>query len=266
MIEYNKKILISILARDKEISLPLYLDCIYKLNYDKKLINLYIKTNDNSDNTEKILMDFVESHKEEYSGIEFDNLGIDSSMTNHHDWNPKRFSVLGKIRNESLLKTLELKCDYYFVVDCDNFILPHTLKNLIDRNSLIVSPFLKSDDITKPTYSNYHFDINAKGYSMDGSSTNHLTYYAIYAQKVKGLIECKVIHCTYLIKSEVIQFLNYVDNTERHEYVIFSESARKNNIPQYLDNTEIYGMITFQTDPKEKDKIEENFKKMFNLS
>ena len=31
----------------------------------------------------------------------------------------------------------------------------------------------------------------------------------------------------------------------RHEYVVFSDSARKAGIPQYLDNRQIYGYITF---------------------
>jgi hypothetical protein len=39
--------------------------------------------------------------------------------------------------------------------------------------------------------------------------------------------------------------LSYEDPTGRYEYVIFSESARRAGIPQYLDNRQIYGYITF---------------------
>jgi GR25 family glycosyltransferase involved in LPS biosynthesis len=39
--------------------------------------------------------------------------------------------------------------------------------------------------------------------------------------------------------------LTYEDGTGRHEYVVFADSARKASIPQYFDNRQIYGYITF---------------------
>jgi hypothetical protein len=39
-----------------------------------------------------------------------------------------------------------------------------------------------------------------------------------------------------------------VDRSNRHEYVVFSESARKAEIPQYLDNRQVYGYIAFGKD------------------
>jgi hypothetical protein len=38
--------------------------------------------------------------------------------------------------------------------------------------------------------------------------------------------------------------LRYEDGSGRYEYVVFSESARKARIPQYLDNREIYGYLS----------------------
>ena len=40
----------------------------------------------------------------------------------------------------------------------------------------------------------------------------------------------------------------YDDVSSRHEYVIFSDAARKKSIPQYLDNRHIYGRISFAED------------------
>ena len=53
------------------------------------------------------------------------------------------------------------------------------------------------------------------------------------------------MHCTYLVRGDVIQDLTYQDDTDRFEYVIFSDSARKSKVSQYLDNRQIYGYITF---------------------
>ncbi len=52
-----------------------------------------------------------------------------------------------------------------------------------------------------------------------------------------------VVHCTYLVRTDVIPLLNYQDGTDRHEYVIFSDSARKSNVVQYIDNRQIYGYM-----------------------
>jgi len=43
----------------------------------------------------------------------------------------------------------------------------------------------------------------------------------------------------------VIPDLSYTDESDRYEYVIFSDSARKAGIPQYLDNRQVYGYIAF---------------------
>ena len=57
-----------------------------------------------------------------------------------------------------------------------------------------------------------------------------------------------MVHCTYLVRADVIPELTYEDASGRHEYVVFSDSARKASIPQYLDNRQVYGYITFGED------------------
>ena len=254
----NKKVLIAILARDKEATLPLYLECIRNLDYDKKNIVLYIRTNNNSDNTEQILVDYINIYGSLYSDIHFDNSNVDVNLTTHHDWNVDRFKVLGEIRNESLRKTSIYNCDYYFVADCDNFILPHTLKSLMKFDVPIIAPFLVCDQMNY--YSNYHYEVDANGYLA-----NDDRYYTIFSRNIRGVFEVKVVHCTYLVKADVIDKLTYNDNSSRYEYVIFSDSARKNNIPQYIDNTQMYGLITFKTKSEEMDNINfGNFKNIIN--
>lgn len=246
------KVLISILARDKEATLPLYLKCIYNLYYNKKDIVLYIRTNDNSDNTEQILKDFIKANGHEYHSVEFDNSSINPELTRNHDWNSERFKVLGNIRNISLKRTLEYNCDFYFVADCDNFILPHTLMRLVSYNLPIVAPFIKADQGT--LYANYHTEVDENGYLKDSQ-----LYSDIFSRTIIGLIQVKVVHCTYLINAEIIHYLTYDDDSYRYEYVIFSDSARKSNIPQYIDNTVDYGIITFNTKPEEMIGFEEKY-------
>ena len=89
-------------------------------------------------------------------------------------------------------------------------------------------------------YSNYHAEIDAAGYYKDCDQ-----YHWILNRHVRGVVEVPVVHCTYLVRADVIPELTYEDATGRHEYVVFSDSARKAGIPQYLDNRQVYGYVTF---------------------
>ena len=73
-------------------------------------------------------------------------------------------------------------------------------------------------------------------------------------QQIKGLIEVPVVHCTYFIKNEALPYVKYDDESGRYEYVIFSDSLRKSNIPQYLDTRKIYGKISFATTAQELER------------
>ena len=89
-------------------------------------------------------------------------------------------------------------------------------------------------------YSNYHAEIDANGYYKNCDQ-----YHWILNRHVRGVVEVPVVHCTYLVRADVIPELTYEDDSGRHEYVIFSDSARKAGIPQYLDNRQVYGYVTF---------------------
>jgi GR25 family glycosyltransferase involved in LPS biosynthesis/glycosyltransferase involved in cell wall biosynthesis len=235
------RVLLGILAKQKEPALPLYLDCIEALDYPKSSIVLYIRTNNNTDRTEQILCDWVARVGHFYAAVEFDSADAASRVEEfrEHEWNATRFRVLGQIRNASLRRARELECDFYFVADVDNFVRRATLRELVALNLPIVAPLLRPI-IPEKLYSNYHAEIDPAGYFKGCDQ-----YYWILSRQVRGVVEVPVIHCTYLIRADVIPELTYQDGTDRHEYVVFSDSARKARIPQYLDNRQLYGYLTF---------------------
>ena len=235
------RVLLAILAKQKEPALPLYLDCIEALDYPKSSIVLYIRTNNNTDRTEQILRDWVARAGHLYAAVEFDASDVTDRVEefSEHEWNPTRFQVLGQIRNRSLQRARELECEFYFVADVDNFIRRSTLRELIALNLTIVGPLLRPI-IPQKLYSNYHADVDADGYYKHCDQ-----YYWILSRQLRGVVEVPVVHCTYLIRTDVIPELTYQDGTDRHEYVIFSDSARRAGIPQYIDNRLLYGYITF---------------------
>lgn len=256
--ENNGKVLLSILARNKAHVLPKYLDCISNLEYDKKLVNIYINTNNNSDDTEKILEKWIKLNEDKYAGIEFERGDIEelnTTGTNPHTWTNVRFKVLGNIRNKSMQKCLEKKCDYYFVVDCDNFIEPYTLKELIEEDKPIIAPMLRAIPENNDSYSNYFCDVTPNGYYK-----NHKDYVKILSGEMIGSFNVPVVHCSYLIQSQYIEKLSYIDKTQHHGFVIFSRSARKNNVDQYICNKREYGKCVHFFD--EHLKLDEEIKRL----
>jgi glycosyltransferase involved in cell wall biosynthesis len=240
------RVLLAILAKQKERVLPFYLTCIDALDYPKGQIVLHVRTNNNSDATTEILQNWLRRVGDQYAKVEFGSSNVIDRVEEFgvHEWNSTRFKVLAKIRTESMQSALRNRCDFYFVIDTDNFIQPHTLKSLVDLGLPIVAPLLRHENQTH-RYSNFHERVDERGYFVDSEPYDWLLY-----QRVKGLCQVPVVHCTYLVRSDVIPRLSYSDNTNRHEYVIFSESARRHNVPQYLDNRDVYGCLTMDETPE----------------
>ena len=243
-------IVIAILAKDKGFCLPLYLNCIYNQTYPKSKIHLYIRTNDNKDNTINILKDFIKTHGSEYASVYFNDSSISKSLKKyaHHEWNIERFKILGKIRQDSIEYAQKMKA-HYFVADCDNFLIPETI-GVLAKNSEngIIGPMLISNRDGDSAYSNFHYDVDANGY-IKGNAL----YTSVLNRKIMGIINVPVIHCTYFINRVFLKNILYDDKTSRHEYVIFSNILRNNAIPQLLDNRKFYGIIEFSETSQELD-------------
>ncbi len=235
----NKTVLLAILAKNKAHVLPQFLACIENLDYPKHLISLYINTNNNEDNTKEILKDWIREHKNDYQRVIFKGRDLqDVKSTRPHEWTSERFKVLAHIRNQSLQQAKEYKTDYYFVVDCDNFITPDTLKTLIQHDKPIIAPLLKAIPEPHDFYSNFFCAVSPSGYYE-----NHPDYIKILSRQMKGTFKVPVVHCTYLIKSEYLDQLSYSDGSNDYEFVIFSRTARNNNVDQYICNEKNFGVL-----------------------
>ncbi|NGX45427.1 MAG: hypothetical protein K940chlam2_00581 [Chlamydiae bacterium] len=230
---------VAILAKDKAQSLPLYLKCLEKQTWPKEKTYLYIRTNNNSDETASLLEEWIKKIGHRYAKVHYDDSSIDHALEAYkqHEWNTFRFKILAKIRQESV-DWARAKQSHYFVADCDNFIIPETIERLVKTELPIVAPFLRT--IQPSPYSNFHAAVDENGYFANSN-----LYTDLLGQTIKGLVEVPVVHCTYLIRNDVLDKIAYDDESGRYEYVIFSDTARKEKIPQYLDNRKVYGRITF---------------------
>jgi len=244
---------IAILAKDKAHTLPLYLACIEAQTWPKCNTHLYIRTNNNNDDTAQVLRDWIDTVGNEYAQIYFDDTNVDEPIEQfkQHEWNYTRFRILGAIRQNSVDWAYQ-NSSHYFVADCDNFICSNTIQAMVETKLPIVAPLLRC--FTQKYYSNYHDTIDNNGYYAPS-----VFYYDILEQKVRGIIEVPVVHCTYFIRHEVLDTMCYDDESARYEYVIFSDSARKQQIPQYIDNRKIYLYISFAEKGEEFEKEQYDF-------
>lgn len=235
----DKTVLLSVLARNKEHVLPTYLEHIDNLGYDKKLITVYINTNNNIDGTAEILENWAAKNQDNYKKIIVEKYDIKADLSvDPHAWDHQRCFVLGKIRERSLQQAVDNQTDYYFVIDCDNFVKPNTLRSLIAQDKPIIAPLLKPIPQEGDYYSNFHTSVNENGYFDEDP-----LYYEIFDGEKRGTFEVPLVHCTYLINSNVIDKLQYIDDQDQHEYVAFARSARENGVQQYISNSEDYGVL-----------------------
>ena len=243
----KKPLVIAILAKSVGHILPFYLDSLLAQTEISSDTIFYIRTNDNNDDTSEVLRDFYKKYKWKHK-IYLDDSSIDSNLisTGNHDWNANRFKILGKIRQNSCDFALSEGADY-FIADCDNICLPHTINAIRSTGFDVVAPLLRTPNL----YSNYHSSIDQNGYFKESPE-----YHYILNQTCKGLIEVPVVHCTYYIANNALDKIVYDDNSGRYEYVIFSDNLRKNEIKQYIDNREIYGRIFWSSNIDEfKDEM-----------
>ncbi|MGF7160893.1 glycosyltransferase involved in cell wall biosynthesis [Rhodoligotrophos appendicifer] len=242
------RVLVAILARQKQACLPLYLAGIEALDYPKSSIVLSIRTNGNTDATESLLREWAARVGHFYAGVEFEaeETGGDTGV-----------HTIGSIRETSLRRTIENDCDFYFVSDLDNFVRPGTLRELVALNLPITAPFLRAV-APGSFYSNYHAEIDANGYYRDCDQ-----YTWILNRWIRGVHEVPVIHSTYLVRADVIDNLRYQDETSRHPYVIFAESARRHGVTQYIDNRQVYGYISPGANTSQTEQ--DNLKNIENL-
>jgi hypothetical protein len=240
----KRPLVIAILAKNKEHILPTYLNCLLRQTAVDSNTIFYIRTNDNKDGTAELLKEWYLKWNWKYRMV-FDDSSVDPKLIKYenHEWDSFRFKLLGEIRQKSIEFAISEGADY-FIADADNLISPKTIENLRNTNLPVVAPLLHPFD-DRSMYSNFHTEIDGNGYF---AQDNFGLYNNLLYQQIKGLVDVKVVHCTYFIKNEILPHISYDDNSYRFEYVIFSDVLRKKNIPQYLDTREIYGRISFSVD------------------
>ena len=192
-----------------------YLPSIANQTYDKNRLHLFIDVSQLDEDGRAPIDQFLSQHRPNYASAL-----VYSSSTED-------------ARQDALNYAHHNQTDY-FVADQNVVLHPLALRRLQGYGLDVVAPMLIADGV----YSNFHADIDGNGYFKSCDR-----YFQIFNREIKGIHNVPVVNGCYLVKHNRLLYVNYDDSSGRDQYVIFSDTLRRNLVPQYIDNTFNYGIL-----------------------
>lgn len=242
-------LLLSIISRNDEHVLSMFLGYIEKLNYPKDRISIFIQTDHNIDSTYNVLFTWSENVKILYHSIK---LLHESEPFEYADtigpnvWSENRYLKVLKLRQNALEEAKKLWANYILFIDSDNFLLnSETLNILMKEEKTIVAPMLRNFH-SKSAYSNFWGGVDEKGYYRRVPE-----YFQILKWDKVGTFEVPMIHSTFLIDLEdhVTDKLQFYPIDKSYSSVIddilvFKYYVKKSGLSFYICNKKLFGYMT----------------------
>jgi len=243
----NKKILIAFPCRDRAWVLPHFLDKIYNIDYDKKLIDIYCIINNSRDDSLDILKHFKTKYENEYNSIKIEirnNSEFSMKDERRQSTRFKMYHWLADLRNNLVNKCTKLDCDYLFSVDTDILVPSDILKRLISHNKDYVSSIIYNGYLFKPhdAGASYSPLLNAYKYPNILNLKSKDSYKHIVNYKVKNpnlldrgtITEVDFTGAVFLVSNEVCKIARFGWDKQGEDEV-FCRSARENGFKLYCD-------------------------------
>ncbi|XP_076828980.1 procollagen galactosyltransferase 2 [Brachyhypopomus gauderio] len=240
------KVMIVILARNSEHSLPYYLGCIERLDYPKDRIAIWAATDHNVDNTSAILQEWLSRVESLYHSTRFRTM--EEGRSSYVDelgpkqWPDSRFNHVMRLKQAALRSARAQWADYVLFSDSDNLLTnPKVLTQLMAENRTLLAPMLES----RTLYSNFWCGMTAQGYYRRTEE-----YVPIRNRKRTGCHAVPMIHSTLLLdlRRSASRALAFYP-AHRHypwaldDIMVFSFSARQAGVQMFVCNRERYGYL-----------------------
>ncbi|XP_071027599.1 procollagen galactosyltransferase 1-like [Oncorhynchus clarkii lewisi] len=237
------RVLIALVCRNSEHSLPYFLGNIERLNFPKDRVAIWVATDHNVDNTTAILRDWLVKVQKLYHYVEW---RPQEEPTEYQDadspkqWTNLRYAHVMKLRQAALDSARDMWADYFMVADCDNLLTnPNVLWKLIKEKKTIVAPMLES----RAAYSNFWCGMTSQGYYKRTPA-----YIPMRKQVRKGCFAVPMVHSTFLIdlRKEASRQLAFHPPHPDYSWafddiIVFAFSARMADVQMFLCNRETYG-------------------------
>ncbi|KAM8726801.1 procollagen galactosyltransferase 2 isoform 3-T3 [Acanthopagrus schlegelii] len=238
-------VLINILARNAQHSLPYFLGCIERLDYPKERISLWAASDHSVDNSTALLQEWLRGvqhlyHSVEWRPVEQPSFYADELGPKH--WPVSRFTQVMKLKQAALTAARRLWTDYVLFVDSDNLLTnSQVLSEMIAENLTIVAPMLES----KSLYSNFWCGVTPQGYYRRTPE-----YIPIRKWKRKGCFAVPMVHSTYLLDLRRTASRSLAFHPPHPDYpydvddiMAFAFSARQAGVQMFVCNKDHYGYL-----------------------
>ena len=139
------QIMIALAVRDRGWILPEFLKCLQNLDYPHEAITLYFLVNNSTDNTEKILDEFLEKNNKQYKKLRL--CVVENDLIPEDDRTASTrlryiYSHLVELKNEIKKYALREKVDYLLLLESDVLFPPNLLTSLLSHRKDIISPLI----------------------------------------------------------------------------------------------------------------------------
>uniref|UniRef100_A0A7N6ATR1 procollagen galactosyltransferase n=1 Tax=Anabas testudineus TaxID=64144 RepID=A0A7N6ATR1_ANATE len=234
------RVLVALICRNSEHSLPYFLGTIERLNYPKDRMALWVATDHNEDNTTVILRNWLAKVQNLYHYV---------------GWRPKEEPRLDhfpvKLRETCSAFLLKVSSQTFFTVyllflvqlaDCDNLLTnPDVLWKLMQENKTVIAPMLES----RAAYSNFWCGMTTQGYYKRTPA-----YIPMRKAVRKGCFAVPMVHSTFLIdlRKEASRQLAFHPPHPEYSWafddiIVFAFSARMADVQMFVCNKETYGYL-----------------------
>ncbi|XP_074829722.1 inactive glycosyltransferase 25 family member 3 isoform X1 [Natator depressus] len=238
-------VVIAILARNSEHSLPHYLGALERLDYPKERISIWCATDHNIDNTTEILWEWLTAMEKYYRYVEWKSVEEPSSYPDElgpKHWTDERYEHVMKLKQQALSFARAEGADYLLLTDTDSILTnSQTLTFLISQNKSVIAPMLDSQTY----YSNFWCGITPQGYYRRTAD-----YFPTKNRQRMGCFAVPMVYATFLLDlrregtSELAFHPPHPNYTwPFDDIIVFAYSCQAAGVQIYVCNQERFGYI-----------------------
>ncbi|XP_044295659.1 inactive glycosyltransferase 25 family member 3 [Varanus komodoensis] len=238
-------VVVAILARNAQHSLPHYLGALERMDYPKERISIWCATDHNIDNTTEMLHEWLTAVESQYRDVVFRSVEEPSSYPDElgpKHWTSERFEHLMRLKQDALDFARSEEADYILFADTDCILTDNqTLRFLIAQNQSVVAPMLESQTY----YSNFWCGITPQGYYRRTAD-----YFPTKNRQRLGCFAVPMVYATFLIDLKRGDTAGLAFHPPHPQYtwpfddiIVFAYSCQATGAQMYLCNTRQFGFI-----------------------
>ncbi|XP_050011238.1 inactive glycosyltransferase 25 family member 3 isoform X2 [Alexandromys fortis] len=246
-------VVLAILARNAEHSLPHYLGALERLDYPRARLALWCATDHNVDNTTAMLREWLAAVGRDYAAVvwkpEEEARPYPDEQSPKH-WTRERHQFVMELKQEALTFARAWGADYILFADTDNILTNNqTLRLLTARQLPVVAPMLDSQTY----YSNFWCGITPQGYYRRTAE-----YFPTKNRQRQGCFRVPMVHSTFLVSlktEESAQLAFYPPHPNYtwpfDDIIVFAYACQAAGVSVQVCNDHRYGYMNVAVKPHE---------------